>query len=213
VVDSRIAPAPGFSTPTFAPPALVPLDPLSGPVVPEGVDMALSAVVAQVGLQRDELRLDLLYSGPIVRGPSEEDWVDAVVLAVTLPNGAVVVSTGWSKITEGGSGSAGTCGMQSHPAGTPLDQLSVAAVCASLPGAIEQTLVVYAGPGAGVFEVEDEDGHVVAGGNGGGLQAVAPAPARAVLRVVTPEAEIVEQAVVDADPDEIVDVAGRGAAD
>jgi hypothetical protein len=212
-VDSRIAPVPGFQSSAIDLPLLAPLDPLSEPPAPEAVEMATGVVVAQVGLPLDQLRLDLLYSGPLMRGTSEEAWVDAVVLAVTLPNGAVVVSTAWSDIAESGAGTAGTCGMQSHPAGTPLDALSVAAVCTSVGDPVDRVLVVYVGTAAGAYEVEDQDGHVVAGGNGGGLATVEPAPTRAVLRVVSPEAEIVEQAVVDSVPDEIVDLAGRGAED
>ena len=210
-VDSRSAPVPGFQLSAVDPPLLVPLDPLSEPAAPEAVEMATGVVVAQVGLPLDRLRLDLVYSGPLF-GPTAEP-VDAVVLAVTLPNGAVVVSTAWSDIAESGAGTAGTCGMQSHPAGTPLDQLSVAAVCTPVETAPERALMTYAARSATAFEVEDSDGHVVSGGSPGGIATVWPAPARAILRVVTPEAEIVEQAVVDAVPDQIVDLAGRGVDD
>ncbi|WP_116450261.1 hypothetical protein [Blastococcus litoris] len=209
VVDSRPVPVSFGIDQVWEPPVLTPLDPDSSAPVPEAVDLALNDVLAHTGLAREDVRLDLLFSGP-VPGPGGEDPVDGVVLAVTLPNGAVVVSTAWAEMAPDGSGSAGTCGMQAHPAGTPVDRLAVGATClvAGAPGD-PSVLVTYATP---AFDQVDVD---AAGGASGGVRArgfgtVAPAPGDGTLRATGAGVEPLELALVEATPDGIVDRQGRG---
>lgn len=193
------------------PPVLTPLDPDSEPPVAEAVDIALEGVLAQTGLTKDEVRLDLLYSGPLA-GRGE----DGVVLAVTLPNGAVVVSVAWADMSPTGGGSAGGCGMQAHPAGTPLTSLVVGVRCLlSASGDLEPLLLVYLPPGVESVDAVDENGVVTIGNadGGAGFASFEPAPERGVLRYTADGAGPREQAVVGGRQDEIVDLAGDGALD
>ncbi len=206
-------PVPSGTSDGSDPPVLTPLDPAGEPPVPEAVDHALGAVLAETGLREEDVRPDLLWSGPVPRGTAESP--DAVVLAVTLPSGAVAVAVAWADIEPSGAGSAGSCGVQVHPAGTPLDGLAVAAECLfpTRGFAHESVLVVYAAPGAGRVEVLDAGGTPVAATTGGsGAITVTPAPGRGVLRVERPGAPVTELAVVPTG-DVLVDRAGRSAED
>ncbi|MGY1804404.1 hypothetical protein ACI78T_14090 [Blastococcus sp. SYSU D00922] len=210
VVDSRPVPVSFGVEEVWDPPVLVPLDPDSAPPVPEAVDLALGDVLAHTGLAREEVRLDLLFSGPVPEPPGAGEAVDGVVLAVTLPNGAVVVSLAWADMAADGSGSGGTCGMQAHPAGTPVDRLAVGATCliTGSPGD-PSVLVHYATPAYDEVEVDAQ------GGGGSGIRSlgfgsITPAPGAGVLRATGTGVEPLELALIDTTPDGIVDRQGKG---
>lgn len=213
VVGEGLLPVPSGTGEVSDPPVLVPRDPAGEPPAPEAVDHALGAVLARTGLREEDVRPDLLWSGPVPGDAGESP--DAVVLAVTLPSGAVAVSVAWADVEPSGAGSAGSCGAQVHPAGTPLDGLAVAAECLfpTRGFAHEPVLLVYAAPGAGRVEVQDTEGTPVpATAGGSGAITVTPAPGRGVLRVERPGAPVTELAVVPAG-DVLVDRAGRSAED
>ncbi|TFV62146.1 UNVERIFIED_ORG: hypothetical protein E4P37_17790 [Bacillus sp. AZ43] len=214
VVESRPAGAYFPMGGAWDPPVLTPRDPSSEPPVPEAVDIAVSSVLAQTGLTRDEVRLDLLFSGPFPQGTGEGD-PQAVVVAVTMPTGAVVVSIAWADIEPSGAGSLGTCGMQAHPAGTSLDELAVAATCTFATGQVqpEPALLVYAAGEVAAITVRDAQGRAVAEAYAGptGLMSVTPAPRDGAVRVEPFSGEAREFAVIGSRQDEIVDRAGRTA--
>lgn len=211
MVESRFVPA-STEAPLFSDaPELTPLDPDAATPVPRAVDMALEDVVSQTGWTVDQVRLDLLFSGP-VPGVGTGAPVDGVVLAVTLPNGAVVVSTGWSAISPNGGGASGSCGAQAHPAGTPIGELAVATLCwfPSDGTDVSAVLVHYATPafdrvGIDVYDGEDDD----ARSRGFGT-ITTPLGAVGTLRATGPAVDPLEVAVVDGMPDGIVDRSGRG---
>ena len=122
------------------------------------------------------------------------------------------MSVAWADMAPSGAGSAGSCGAQVHPAGTPLDDLAVAVECPfpTRGFAREPVLLVYAAPG-GRVEVVDAGGVPVASIDGGsGAATVTPAPGRGVLRVERPGTPVTEQSVVPLG-DVLVDRAGRSA--
>ncbi len=204
-------PAPAGTGEVAGPRLLTPRDPSGGPPAPRAVDHAVGAVLGATGVREEDVRLDLLWSGPVPRDGGVP--ADAVVVALTVPGGAVVVSVAWADVGPSGSGSAGSCGAQAHPAGTPLDAVAVAAECAfpTRGFARESVLVAYAAPAAGRVEVLDAGGRAVLGTAGGsGAITVAPAPGRSVLRVGRPGAPAAEQAVVPLGG-ALVDLAGRSA--
>ena len=198
------------------PPVLMPLDPDSEPPVLEAVDLALDAVLAQTGLTEQEARLDLLFSGPLPGWP-EGEGPDGVVLAVTLPNGAVVVSVAWADMQPSGAGTALPCGMQAHPAGTPLDTLGIAVRCEiEMPdGAPGPALLMYAPGAVDRYTVTHPDGAVIARAGTGhaGFLAMQPAPDAGVLRLDLVDGGTLEWAVFGRTQEEIVDRAGRSALD
>lgn len=214
VVGEGALPVPPGAVEAPGPPVLTSRDPAGGPPAPEAVDHALGSVLTQTGLRADDVRLDLLWSGPVPEdGGKPGDPPDAVVLAVTLPGGAVAVSVAWADTGLSGAGSAGSCGAQVHPAGTPLDGLAVAAECPfpTRGFAREPVLVVYAAPPGGRIEVVDARGVPVADLDAaGGAVTLRPAPGQGVLRVERPGAPVIEQAVVPLG-DVLVDRAGRSA--
>ncbi|MCO7222547.1 hypothetical protein, partial [Klenkia sp. PcliD-1-E] len=73
------------------------------------------------------LRPLLLWAGTLPRPLGGA--VDAVVLAVPQPSGALVVSTAWADRLEDGSLQQIGCGTQGFPAGTDPAGLAVAARC------------------------------------------------------------------------------------
>ncbi|SOD99377.1 hypothetical protein [Blastococcus haudaquaticus] len=213
VVESRPVPVSFATEFVWSPPVLTPLDPDSEPPVPEAVDLALEGVLAQTGLTREQVQLDLLFSGALPQDAGD-GTVDGVVLAVTLPDGAVVVSLSWADMQTSGSGSAGSCGMQAHPAGTDLATVAVAAECRlqGPDGGGEPLLVLY-GPGTlDRLEVSDRNGTVaVEIGEVGGFVTARPAPVDGVLRSFIAGQQFTEQAVIGVRQDEIVTLGGRGA--
>jgi hypothetical protein len=214
VVGEGALPVPSGTVGVLDPPVLTSRDPAGEPPVPEAVDHALGSVLAQTGLREEDVRLHLLWSGPVPwDGGDPGDPLDAVVLAVTLPGGAVAVSVAWADTGPSGAGSAGSCGAQVHPAGTPLDGLAIAAECPfpTRGFAREPVLVVYAAPPGGRIQVVDTRGVPVVSLDGGsGAATVTPAPGWGVLRVERPGAPVTEQAVVPLG-DVLVDRAGRSA--
>ncbi|WP_299957352.1 hypothetical protein [uncultured Modestobacter sp.] len=116
----------------FDPPDLVPLRPGGDPdPAPEAIDQALRQVSGPTGLGEETLDPVLLWSG-VVPGPDGGD-ADVVVLALTLPSGAVATSTAFADMAADGSGTAGGCGVGTHPAGTAVADVVAAAAC-SVPG-------------------------------------------------------------------------------
>ncbi|MGX5655316.1 hypothetical protein ACWKWC_11145 [Geodermatophilus nigrescens] len=198
----------------FDPPQLTPLDPSSAPPVPEAVDQALGAVLATTGLREEDLRLELLWSGPVpVRG-TVPGSPDGVVLAATLPSGAVVVSLAWADMEPTGEGSAASCGAQAHPAGSVLAELGIAAECSltGAGGAEARLLVAYAPPDAARLVVLRADGAQAAEASGGaGPATVAPSPGPGTLRIEWAGARPLELGVVTGQA--LVDRAGHPAAD
>ncbi len=113
-------------------PAVAPLVPLRPGDADLGaraaaVDAALGAVTAPTGQDPAALDPRLLWAGtlPSPRG----DAVDAAVLVVPQPSGALVVSTAWAARLEDGSLQQVGCGTQGFPAGTDPAALAVAARC------------------------------------------------------------------------------------
>ena len=195
------------------PPTLTPLLPSPGLPVRDAVVAAIGQVAGEVGTDDGDLRTELLWAGPI-SGPLS--GADAVVLAVTLPNGAVVVSTAWARTdTQGVVESAGVCGAQSHPAGTPVDSLAVAVRCVVEDGngvAGDPVLLLVTPGTVAVVEVVSTNGatrtfEVLPGG----LSMSAPPPGAARVRFDGPTGRI-EQAIVSSER-QIVDREGRRAED
>ncbi len=195
------------------PPELPPLFPSPAPPVPDAVALAISQVAAEVGEDEEDLRPELLWAGPI---SGSEGGADVVVLAVTLPNGAVVVSTAWARTGPEGLDSGGVCGGQSHPAGTPVDSLAVAVRCRIgeagrgsgepvllivTPGTIARAVLMSAD---GTTSTSHEVG-------AGAFTMAPPAPGADRVRFEGPSVGPVEQAVVDSPELQIVDREGRRA--
>ncbi|SDP04340.1 hypothetical protein SAMN05660199_03091 [Klenkia soli] len=106
-------------------------------------DTALAAVAAPTGLDPAALEPVLLWAGTLphpVAGP-----VDAVVLAVPVPSGALVVSTAWALRREDGTLQEVGCGSRAFPAGTDPATVVAAARCVVADrdtGAARATVVV-----------------------------------------------------------------------
>ncbi|WP_324273457.1 hypothetical protein [Blastococcus brunescens] len=135
---------------------------------------------------------------------------------MTLPNGAVVVSVAWADMQPSGSGTGRGCGMQAHPAGTPLDTLGAAVVCEVelSDGGEGPTLLMYGAGGVARYTVTGRDGTGAEAGVGmTGFLVTRPAPENGVMRLDLVDGGSREWAVVGRSPDEIVDRAGWGALD
>lgn len=142
---------------------------------------------------------------------------------MTLPNGAVVVSVAWADVQPSGAGTGRGCGMQAHPAGTPLDTLGVAVRCeielSEEPESPDEpagpALLLYAPGTVARQTVTDSQGmlRAEAGASMGGFWIVRPAPEGGVLRLDLFDGDTLEWAVFGGTPDEIVDRAGRSALD
>jgi hypothetical protein len=131
------------STPVGPDPAEIagrtPRRPSTGPVSAEAVRQALQAVLGPTGLHPSDVAPVVLWAGPI---PSPSGTPDAVVLAITLPNGPVVTTTAFAGVIHG------SCGSAIHPAGTALDDLVVVAACPVDPDDPAATSVVVTAPPA-----------------------------------------------------------------
>lgn len=219
VVETRPVPVPYGTGLVRDPPVLTPLDPNGEAPQPDAVHVALEGVLAQTGLTREQVRLDLLFAGPLPGWP-EGEAPGGVVLAVTVPNGAVVVSVAWAHqvaFADMGAGTARGCGMQAHPAGTPLDTLGIAVVCEiEFPesGPVP-ALLMYAPGAVARYSVTHPDGAVIARAGTGheGFLAMQPAPDAGVLRLDLVDGGTLEWAVFGRTQEEIVDRAGRSALD
>ncbi|GHE11464.1 hypothetical protein [Klenkia taihuensis] len=113
-------------------PAVPPLVPLRGGDADLGartaaVDAALGAVAAPTGQDPATLTPQLLWAGALP-GP-RGGGVDAAVLVVPQPSGAVVVSTAWAARLGDGSLQTIGCGTQGFPSGTDPAGLVVAVRC------------------------------------------------------------------------------------
>jgi hypothetical protein len=104
----------------------VALDHADGPV-PAGAEpvVALTAerLLAPLGLARHELRVTLLWAGSLP-GPGPETG-SAAVVAATTPSGGVVVDGEWLVSVDSDDGSylqGGDCGLDTLPAGPPVEQ-------------------------------------------------------------------------------------------
>jgi hypothetical protein len=120
----------------------------AGKATGTAVQIALQEVQTRLGLTVDQLRPVLLWTGPLPDpdGSSEQ----AVVLAMTVPSGAVVTSTAWGVpddtpvVGEPSFGPGQPCGTSVFPAGTELDDLLVVAGCAAGQTIVHRELVVSA---------------------------------------------------------------------
>ena len=126
---------------TFDPPELTALRPGSTPPDPTAVDQAITEVAGPTGLDEDVLAPVLLWAGPLPAPGGET--ADAVVLALTMPSGAVVASTAYADIAEDGSGAGGWCGASTHPAGTDVADLAVVAACDAVSATNSGSLLSY----------------------------------------------------------------------
>ena len=141
-VRVQVARAGEFSNLTLAPVPVTVADLPVGPAAPvpelsalrsssspsaAAVGAALSAVAVPTGLDPATLRPTLLWAGalPDPLGGT----VDAAVLAVPVPSGAVVLSTAWADRLDDGTLQQNGCGLQTSPAGTDVAALVVAARC------------------------------------------------------------------------------------
>jgi len=141
-------------------PDVPPLTPLRGGGPDLGaraaaVDDALGAVAAPTGQDPAALDPRLVWAGTLP-GP-RGGGVDAAVLVVPQPSGALVVSTAWAARLADGSLQTIGCGTQGFPAGTDLAGLVVAVRCVVAErgtGAARAT-VLLTGP-AGTVQLPDE---------------------------------------------------------
>ncbi len=101
--------------------------PADGGARPAAAATALGAVTAPTGLDPRSLDPLLLWAGALP-GPRDRT-VDAVVLAVPLPGGALVVSTAWAGRRDDGTLQQVGCGSRAFPAGTDPAAVVVAARC------------------------------------------------------------------------------------
>lgn len=195
------------------PPVLTPLLPSPAPPVPDAVRLAIGQVAVETG--GEDLGLDLLWAGPI---GGAEGAADAVVLAATLPNGAVVVSTAWVRTGPQGVEAGAPCGAQSHPAGTPVDALAVAVRCRIGPegadGGEPVLLVVTPAPviQAVLLSADGTTRNFFDVGPGA-LSLSPPPPGADRVRFEGPAVDPVELSVVESAEGRIVDREGRRAED
>jgi hypothetical protein len=138
-------------------PVLAPLR-ASGPDLGDrraAVDSALAAVAVPTGLDPAGLAPTLLWAGavPDPLGGS----VDAAVLAVPLPGGAVVVSTAWAQRRPDGTLQVVGCGSRAFPAGTDPAGLTSAARCvvADRDTGTARVTVVLTGPAGSALVPDD----------------------------------------------------------
>lgn len=119
------------------------------------VDTALAAVAVPTGLDPRTLAPVLLWAGalPDPVGGS----VDAAVLAVPLPGGAVVVSTAWADRRSDGTRRTVGCGSRAFPAGTDPAGLTSAARCvvADRDTGTARVTVVVTGPAGSTLVPDD----------------------------------------------------------
>ncbi len=151
----------GVTPDTSAPPP--PLRP-GRPAADQGAWLAaLLDLMWGTGLTAEELSPSVLWAGTMP-APSG-GRADVVVVAAVLPNGAVLVTTGYSWTASsaggGGLGSSGSCGTSGHPTGTDPTTVVVAARCdvVSSVGETQLTdLVVTAPPGTRTVTLGAPDG-------------------------------------------------------
>ncbi|WP_158548831.1 hypothetical protein [Blastococcus sp. TF02A-26] len=120
-------------------------------------------VLWTLGLRPDQVRFAVVWAGAV---PSpDERLAEVLLLAVTLPSGAVYLEATASLTSPDGSGGAAGCGSELRPAGPPLLERTYVLSC-SLPFAEGETpgrpsLVVVAPPSAATARLLDADGEVL----------------------------------------------------
>ncbi|SSC23907.1 Hypothetical protein KLENKIAIHU_2512, partial [Klenkia terrae] len=129
--------------------------PADGGARQAAADAALGAVTAPTGLDPAALAPVLVWAGPLPRPVGGE--VDAVVLAVPLPGGALVVSTAWADRLADGTLQQVGCGSRAFPAGTDPAAVVLAARCvvADRESGTSQVTVLLTGPGGTTTTPDD----------------------------------------------------------
>jgi hypothetical protein len=119
-----------------------PRRPSSGSAPTGPVTMAEQEVLQATGFGPADVHPVLLWTGPIpVPGGGSSQ---AVMVAVTMPSGAVLVSAAFSELY--GTVPGGTCGTTAYPAGTSLDDLVVVVRCDLSRGAEGRPVFVVSAP-------------------------------------------------------------------
>lgn len=179
-------------------PPQTPRRPSTGSALAPAFMNALQQVLAPTGLDFADVHPVLLWTGaiPLASGAS----ADAVVLAVTMPSGAVVTTTAFVSADPTVAGNV--CGTSVYPAGTALDSLVVVARCdTSANTGGQQTFLVSAPPGDDRVVLRSSDGTSVAEQplvNGSGI---VPDPgAVATVSVSGPSAAPVQVTLPQHDP-------------
>ncbi len=121
--------------------------------------VALGAVAAPTGLDPAALDPVLVWAGTLP--DPRTGSVDAVVLAVPLPGGALVTSTAWAARREDGTWQQVGCGSRAFPAGTDPAAVVVAARCvvADRTTGTSRVTVLLTGP-TGTTTVPDDERRV-----------------------------------------------------
>jgi hypothetical protein len=144
------------------------------------VQSAVDEVLAQTGLSPADVSVTALWGGE-VPGPHDRP-ARVTLLAVTLPSGAVYLTTPFDWSAADGSELTGLCGSGIQPVGVPLDQQALAMRCDVYDGGQHATggssLVVLA-PGSSTVRVVDGTGVQLADVPLVDGVAVVPAPERA----------------------------------
>jgi hypothetical protein len=102
-----------------------PRRPSVGTAPPSAVMNALQQILSATGLAPADVHPVLLWTGPLLVPGTVGS--QGVVLALTMPSGAVVTTTAFG--SSDAALPSGVCGSATHPAGTPLDSLVVIARC------------------------------------------------------------------------------------
>lgn len=146
------------------------------------VALAAQRLLAPLGLARHELRVTLLWAGDLP-GP-DPGAGSAAVLAATMPSGAVVVDGEWLASVEsadGGSPQGGNCGLDTLPAGPPVERRVHALACevvnpATGISSVRTVLLVVAPRQVDRVRVYDSSSHFLAELPAPGGVVVAPLP-------------------------------------
>ncbi|MGY1619690.1 hypothetical protein ACI797_23360 [Geodermatophilus sp. SYSU D00691] len=194
-----------------------PFDPsavLTRPPVRGGGTAPAAAVVTAVhrvldptGLPADAVDVATLWTTPLPEHFGRD--ARAVVVAVTVPSGAVVTSTAYGYATGDGP-VARPCGTAVHPAGTALDDLLVAAECEVVTSEGDRrSVLVSAPPGAGSVQLLSASGELLREAALTAGAAVVGDPGEADRAVVAGPGVAPQQvAVSQGPPDEALDVDG-----
>jgi hypothetical protein len=120
----------------------LPRRPSRGAATPGAVTMALQEVLQATGFAPADVHPVLLWTGPVPVPAGGS--IQAVMVAVTMPSGAVLVSTA---ISEGyGTVPGGPCGTMAYPAGTSLGALVVVARCDLAQGTVSHPVLLVSAP-------------------------------------------------------------------
>lgn len=211
VVAQGMPASPSWPTRTFDPPQLTPLRPGGSPPDGTAVDQAIAEVAGPTGVDEDTLRPVLLWSGPLP-APDGGEGADAVVVALTLPSGAVVASTAYADIAPDGSGVGGWCGASAHPAGTDVGGLAVVAACdvagATSSGSLRSYVVTAPADVTRVELLRAGDALLAEQSLvGGGAVVRDPGPAEQA-RLLTDAGPVAQQPITRGAPDGLFEVLG-----